>query len=104
MAISNSHKLSFKLEGYETKQVEVKLRPGQMERQNVILDPVSDSEGQEYHTPDQIGMLINQLSVSYAGKARIYPIGETSERSPLLVLQVSDSLENAHLKPAIKVS
>ena len=98
-----SHQLSFKLDGYENKNVEVKLRPSQMERQNVILDPLPQAKGQEYHSPDQIGMLINQLSVTYAGKARVYPIGETAGRSPLLVIQVSDTLENAHLKPAVKV-
>ena len=98
------HQLSFKLNGYQSKQVEVKLKAGEMARQNVILDPIEESDHQEYHTPDQIGMLINQLTVTYAGKARVYPIGETAGRSPLLVIQVSDSLESAHLKPAVKVN
>ena len=96
--------LSFKLNDYQSKEVEVRLKVGEMARQNVILDPIEELGHQEYHTPDQIGMLINQLTVTYAGKARVYPIGETAGRSPLLVIQVSDSLESAHLKPAVKVS
>ena len=96
--------LSFKLNDYQSKEVEVRLKNGEMARQNVILDPIEELGHQEYHTPDQIGMLINQLTVTYAGKARVYPIGETAGRSPLLVIQVSDSLESAHLKPAVKVS
>ena len=58
---------------------------------------------QQYHTQDQIGMLMNQLTIDYAGKARVYPIGETSGRSSLRVIELSDNLESAHLKPAIKV-
>ena len=73
-----------------------------MARQNVILDVLREEE-LKYHTQDEIGRLMNQLSVTYAGKARTYPIGETNGRSVLYVIELSDSLENSHLKPAIKV-
>jgi hypothetical protein len=46
---------------------------------------------------------MNQLLITYPGKARTYPIGETKGHSMLYVIELSDSLENSHLKPAIKV-
>merc|ERR1719491_1810895 len=36
-------------------------------------------------------------------QARTYPIGETKGHSMLYVIELSDSLENSHLKPAIKI-
>ena len=74
-----------------------------MIRQNVVLDLIHGEDQMKYRSPSQIGMLMNQLSVSYAGKARVYPIGETAGKNPLLVMEVSDDLETSHLKPAIKV-
>ena len=73
-----------------------------MARQNVILDILHEEE-MKYHTQDEIGRLMNQLPVTYAGKARTYPLGETNGRSMLYVMEMSDSLENSHLKPALKV-
>lgn len=97
-----NHRLSFTLPGHQNKVLEINLKPGEMSRQNVILDAIR--EGQlKYHTPDQIGGLMSTLPITYAGKARVYPIGETSGRSILSVIELSDNLDNAYLKPAIKV-
>ena len=98
-----SHQLLFRLDGYANKAVEVDIKPGEMIRQNVVLDLLHGEDQMKYRSPSQIGMLMNQLSVSYAGKARVYPIGETAGKNPLLVMEVSDDLETSHLKPAIKV-
>lgn len=98
-----SHQLSFTLSGYETKMVSFNTKEGEMVRQNVVLDSIHDGE-MKYHSASQIGMLMNQLSANYAGKARVYPIGETAGRAPLLVMEVSDDLQTSHLKPAIKVN
>ena len=96
------HRLSFKLSGYETKVLAINLKAGEMVRENVLLDVIQVKE-LKYHSQDEIGQLMNQLLVTYAGKARVYPIGETTGRSILYVIELSDSLENSHLKPAIKV-
>lgn len=97
-----NHRLSFTLPGHQNKVLEINLKPGEMSRQNVVLDALR--EGQlKYHTPDQIGSLMSTLPITYAGKARVYPIGETSGRSILSVIELSDNLDNAYLKPAIKV-
>lgn len=98
-----NHHLSFTLRGHENKLVEITLKPGEMARENVILDNIRSGQ-LKYHTEDQIGTLMSTLPVTYAGKARIYPIGETTGRSILSVMELSDSLENSHLKPAIKVT
>ena len=57
----------------------------------------------EWPPSAEIGALMNQLLITYPGKARTYPIGETKGHSMLYVIELSDSLENSHLKPAIKV-
>ena len=98
-----AHQLSFKLDGYATKLVEVEIKPGEIIRQNVVLDLAHGSGKMKYRSSSQIGMFLNQLSVSYPGKARVYPIGETVGKAPLLVMEISDDLETSHLKPAIKV-
>ena len=46
---AGNHQLSFKLEGYQNKVVDLNLRPGEMARQNVILD-VLHEEQMNYHT------------------------------------------------------
>ncbi len=97
-----SHKLAFALDGYETKTVAFNVHAGEMIRQNVVLDSLHNQK-MEYHTASQIGQLLNQLSITYAGNARVYDIGETAGRASLLVLELSDDLHNSHLKPAIKV-
>ena len=97
------HQLSFRLEGYAPKTVEISVKQGEMIRQNVVLDLAHDGGEMKYRTSSQIGMLLNQLSNNHPGKARVYPIGETVEKAPLLVMEVSDDLETSHLKPAIKV-
>ena len=99
---AKNHQLSFKLQGYQNKLVDINLKPGEMARQNVVLDILHEEE-MKYHTQDEIGRLMNQLPVTYAGKARTYPLGETKGRSMLYVIEMSDSLENSHLKPALKV-
>ena len=99
-----THQLTFKLENYATKIVDVDIKPGEMIRQNVALDLIHDPDGQmKYRSASQIGTLLNQLTIEYAGKARVYHIGETAAKAPLLVMEVSDDLEMSHLKPAIKV-
>lgn len=97
-----NHVLSFKLKGYESKVVDVNIKAGEMVRQNVVMDLAVDEE-RKYHTSSQVGMLMNQLTANYPGKARVYPIGDTAGRVPLLVVEVSEDLETSHLKPAIKV-
>ena len=99
-----NHQLTFKLANYATKIVDVDIKPGEMIRQNVALDLIQDPDGQmKYRSASQIGTLLNQLTIEYAGKARVYHIGETAAKAPLLVMEVSDDLEMSHLKPAIKV-
>ncbi len=99
---TGGHRLSFSLSGYENKVMAINLNQGEMARENVVLDPIAKTQ-LKYHTEDQIGGLISTLPVSYPGKARVYPIGETNGKALLSVIELSDTLENSHLKPAIKV-
>lgn len=97
-----SYKLRLSLEGFENKLVDVTVKQGGMVRKNIVMDSVHGEE-MKYHTGSQIGMLLNQLTSNYPDKARVYPIGETAGKAPLLVLEISNDLHSSHLKPAIKI-
>ena len=88
---------------YDTKIFDINVRPHEMQRKNVVLDSLDAQENLKYHNESEIGAFLTAMKQSYSGKARTYPIGETVNRKPLLVVELSDDLETSHLQPAIRI-
>ena len=98
------YRVSFKLDGFESKSFEFQVNSGDLTAKNIVLDSLDDTnEKMVYHKENEIGSILNQLSSTYRGKARVMPVGKTANDKSLLAVELSDDLHNSHLQPAIKI-
>ena len=64
-----SHRMTFSVQNYESKTVNVEVKAGEMTRKNVVLESSIGVE-LKYHVDRNIGMFMQQLVNAYPGKAR----------------------------------